>query len=132
MDNTKSFGERLKELRKSRKLTQPQLAEKVGRNPHTIKDYEAGRASPSLQALELLSKALGVSQKDLMDSAAPIPAPVSAPPSQSLRKFLKVPDDVVEMAQDFNLNDEVWDMVRVAMRNGLKNLQKEQSKKNLA
>lgn len=66
-----NIGEKIRKLRKLRGLTQPELAEKVGRNPHTIKDYEKGRATPSVKALSLLADALGVSESQLVSGEIP-------------------------------------------------------------
>lgn len=66
-----NIGDKIRKLRKLRGLTQPELAEKVGRNPHTIKDYEKGRAKPSVRALSLLANALGVSESQLVSGEVP-------------------------------------------------------------
>lgn len=47
--------ERLKELRKSKGLSQVALAEKVGMSKSTIGAYETGDITPSLQALNTLA-----------------------------------------------------------------------------
>src|SRR5690242_14290521 len=54
-----TFGERLKELRSSAGLTQPQLAERTGLGLPTVKDYEGGRRSPSLENAQKLAAAMG-------------------------------------------------------------------------
>lgn len=66
-----NIGDKIRNLRKLRGLTQIELAEKVGRNPHTIKDYEKGRATPSIKALSLLADALGVSESQLVNGELP-------------------------------------------------------------
>ena len=62
-----NIGDKIRNLRKQAGLSQVKLAELVERNPHTIKDYEAGRVVPSWEATVKIAQALGVSQKDLMD-----------------------------------------------------------------
>lgn len=112
MDNTQPLGEKIRALRIKCKLTQPALAEKVGVNPHTIKDYEAGRRSPPMKKLVLIARELGVAVSDLVSSEAPIP--LELPASHALKKYLKIPDDIIERAQAHELNGKVWEYVRIA------------------
>ncbi|MDI6035570.1 helix-turn-helix domain-containing protein [Streptococcus equi] len=53
-----SFSDRLKELRKKNKLTQQELADKVGTNRVNITKWETGRTSPNLNDLSTLAKVL--------------------------------------------------------------------------
>lgn len=55
------IGEKIKALRKTRGLTQEQLAEKLGVQRATISNYEIGRRSPHLKELEKIASILGVS-----------------------------------------------------------------------
>src|SRR4051812_25620069 len=55
-----TFGEKLKELRLARGLTQPQVVESTGVGLQTLKDYEGNRRSPSLEIAQKLAAALGV------------------------------------------------------------------------
>lgn len=54
------IGKKIKILRKTRGLTQEQLAEKLNVKRATISNYEIGRRSPHIKELEEISKALGV------------------------------------------------------------------------
>lgn len=54
-ESTMELKERLKELRKSKGLSQVALAEKVGMSKSTIGAYETGDITPSLQALNTLA-----------------------------------------------------------------------------
>lgn len=61
MNNTKKLlGKRIQELRKSKKLTQEELAEMVGIGTPNISYFETGKFSPSVETLEKLAKALDV------------------------------------------------------------------------
>lgn len=55
------FGERLKELRKSKKVTQEDLAKKFDVNPATVSAWEVGKAEPSYEVLTKLANYFGVS-----------------------------------------------------------------------
>ena len=54
------IGKKIRILRKTRGLTQEQLAEKVNVKRATISNYEIGRRSPHIKELEDISNALGV------------------------------------------------------------------------
>lgn len=53
-------GERIKEIRKKRNLTQKQLGELSGIAESTIRSYELGRLNPKYETLEKIAKALKV------------------------------------------------------------------------
>ena len=54
------IGHKIRILRKTRGLTQEQLAEKLNVKRATISNYEIGRRSPHIKELEAISEALGV------------------------------------------------------------------------
>jgi len=56
----KSFGERLKSLRKTRKLTQEELGRSVGVDYKHIGAIERGIRSPSFDVIERIAKALKI------------------------------------------------------------------------
>ena len=60
---------RIKFERIKRNLSQEQLAELADLNRNTIGNIERGIASPTVETLEKLSKAVGVNVLDLMDVA---------------------------------------------------------------
>ena len=60
------FGDRLRKLRKERKLTQKELATLVGVKNSVISFYEVGDRTPSLEVLIKLSKALRISTDVLL------------------------------------------------------------------
>ncbi|MBE6777069.1 MAG: helix-turn-helix transcriptional regulator [Ruminococcaceae bacterium] len=60
------FGDRLRQFRKERKLTQKELATLIGVKNSVISFYEVGDRKPSLEALIKLSKALHISTDILL------------------------------------------------------------------
>jgi transcriptional regulator with XRE-family HTH domain len=66
MDNY--LGLNIKYLRKQKKLTQDQLADKIGVNRAMIGSYEENRAVPKLSALRIISHYFGVSIDDLVNT----------------------------------------------------------------
>ena len=55
-----NVGSKLKTLRKGRKLTQEQAAEKLGITRATVSNYEVGRRSPHLSELKRIADFYGV------------------------------------------------------------------------
>jgi transcriptional regulator with XRE-family HTH domain len=86
-----TFGEMLRELRQSAKLSQSQLSEVAGIGLPTLKDYEGDRRSPSLEIAQKLAGALGVKVTAFDGAefrhAAQRPAPTAPPPRRTGRKM---------------------------------------------
>ncbi|MBI4023763.1 MAG: helix-turn-helix transcriptional regulator [Verrucomicrobia bacterium] len=61
----KKLGRRIADLRRSKKLTQEQLAEKLGYSVEFISLVERGVNAPSVAGLEKFAKALKVEVGDL-------------------------------------------------------------------
>jgi transcriptional regulator with XRE-family HTH domain len=77
-DMEKTFGERVREARKSLKLTQKQLAKKSGLSQTTISDIERGRNAASKEILQL-AQALHQSAEYLQfGTIGAIPAPITS------------------------------------------------------
>jgi transcriptional regulator with XRE-family HTH domain len=66
MDTLKKFGERVRELRVKRGLSQEQLAESSGLHRTYISSLELGKRNVSLINIHALAKALGVSPDKLL------------------------------------------------------------------
>ncbi len=68
MKKTKELlGARIKELRRTKKLSQFQLSEKIGIDPKHLSRIEVGKSYPSLDTLEKIAKVLNVETKDLFE-----------------------------------------------------------------
>ena len=65
------LGERLKETRERRGLTQEQLAHAVKMNAARISDYESGRIVPKLEKAVALAVALDVTLDELVGRTTP-------------------------------------------------------------
>jgi len=61
------LGARIKELRKSRAMSQEQLAEKIDVDPKHLSRIEVGRGYPSLDALENIARVLNVEMRCLFE-----------------------------------------------------------------
>ena len=58
--NNESIGKKLKTLRKSQRLTQQTVADKIGITRATISNYEIDRRTPNLRDLQKIADFFGV------------------------------------------------------------------------
>jgi transcriptional regulator with XRE-family HTH domain len=65
-DVTVRFGNRLREVRKGKGLTQEKLAESAKLSRNYVNDVERGRRNVTIATVESLARALGVRMADLM------------------------------------------------------------------
>jgi len=65
--NTYVTGTTIKQLRESRKLTQAELAEKIGVSSKTVSKWETAKGLPDISLLRPLAMALGISVIELMN-----------------------------------------------------------------
>lgn len=63
------IGLTIKELRKSKKITQKQLAEKIGKVESTVRMWELGKNKPQPDSLKKLAEVLEVDYLELMRAA---------------------------------------------------------------
>ncbi|MBE6047324.1 MAG: helix-turn-helix transcriptional regulator [Clostridium sp.] len=59
-NNTNILGQKIKETRKEKKLTQKALAELIGKSPEAVRKYETGERQPPISVLYDICDALGV------------------------------------------------------------------------
>lgn len=57
----KIFGKRLREVRKSKKITQQELADRLGIKRNTYSDWENGKTEPTFEILVKLADLFDVS-----------------------------------------------------------------------
>ena len=62
------IGKKIVKYRRKNKLSQEQLAEKIGVTRQTISNWELNETSPNPEQLKILSKALKVSIDELLDN----------------------------------------------------------------
>ena len=65
--NTYVTGTTIKQLRESRKMTQAELADRIGVSSKTVSKWETARGLPDISLLQPLARALGVSVIELMN-----------------------------------------------------------------
>lgn len=67
MQNKELVGKRIKELRKARKLSQENLAEKLGIEPRQLSKLETGKHYPSYETMTNLLQLLDISFEDFQN-----------------------------------------------------------------
>ena len=65
--NTYVTGTTIRQLRESRRITQAELAEKIGVSSKTISKWETAKGLPDISLLQPLAQALGISVIELMN-----------------------------------------------------------------
>ncbi len=61
-----TIGERLRRMRKARKVTQMELAERTGVAHSTVVRIERGQTKPKIETIEKFAQVLGVDPKGLV------------------------------------------------------------------
>ena len=64
----KQFGQFIAEIRKEKKMTQAELAEKINVTDKAVSRWERGLGFPDIQTLEPLAQSLGISVLELKRS----------------------------------------------------------------
>ena len=67
MDIKKGVGQKIQDIRKSKGITQEQLAEAVGLETVSISKIETGRSYPTSENLSKIAEILSVHPRDLYD-----------------------------------------------------------------
>ncbi|WP_207703291.1 helix-turn-helix domain-containing protein [Candidatus Enterococcus ferrettii] len=73
----KYFSDKLKAVRKSKKMTQSDLAEKIGVSKWAITSYEQARTYPSVETLMKICEALNTSSDYLLGISDNLPTKLS-------------------------------------------------------
>ena len=97
-----NFSQKLKELRKSKKITQEQLAKVIGVERSSIGKYETGTI-PSIEILTRIAQYFDVSTDELLGNE-------KKPPTKAT-----VTDDDIKVALfggDGEVTDEMWEEVK--------------------
>ena len=94
MFNNDTFGDRLKELRKSKKLTQVQVSEMIGVQQGTYSRWENGTLEPNLEAVVKLAKLFDTTTdyllgKTIYSTLDVIPHPITRIDMKKLKEFNK-------------------------------------------
>ena len=94
MFNNNSFGDRLKELRKSKKLTQVQVSKMIDVQQGTYSRWENGTLEPNLEAVVKLAKLFDTTTdyllgKTIYSTLDVVPHPITRIDLKKLKEFNK-------------------------------------------
>ena len=67
MGKKEEVGQRIRVMRKSRHMTQEELAKAIGQSPSSITMYETGRRSPDYETLEAMADVFNVPLSSLLE-----------------------------------------------------------------
>jgi transcriptional regulator with XRE-family HTH domain len=96
------LGQRIRQLREARGLTQAELAGLILKSVETISNFERGKTLPSVLTLTALSRHLHIELRDLFDFEAPAPAESDRDPLVLIAGRLRLlPEEDVALAADF-------------------------------
>jgi transcriptional regulator with XRE-family HTH domain len=84
------LGEKIRQLRKLRELTQEQLGEKAGISYKFIGEVERGIVNPSLDSLIGIARALNVNVKELFPSESDLITEFSSEELQTIKRAVKL------------------------------------------
>ena len=74
-----NLGERIARIRRERRLTQSQLAERLYVTPQAVSKWERGLSLPDAEMLGRIARVLGVGTDELLGLTAAAPPPAGAP-----------------------------------------------------
>ena len=72
MGKKEEIGLRIRTMRKSRRMTQEDLAKAIGQSPSSITMYETGRREPDIETLEAFADVFNVPLSFLISDEAPM------------------------------------------------------------
>lgn len=124
------MGERIKELRKSLKMTQQEFADRLNIQRGSIASYETGRISPSNATISLICKELNVSEDWLRNGNGDMFIPITR--DEEIASFIgSVQADVDDTFKKrfisalAKLSTEEWKAIEHLMENMINEREKE-------
>lgn len=98
-----TFGEKLKEARKTKQLTQKQLADKIGAKHNSVSDWENNKNKPDPDTIELLCGVLDITPNYLLSSEPSEFSPVEKLLIQKYRSLDSFGQETVNMILEHEL-----------------------------
>ena len=103
-----TIGERIKQARKAKGLTQKQLGDLSNTSEGTVRQYEIGKRQPRLEQLQAIAAALGVPTVDLLGpyDGPPLPGLVDGDKMEEVEPFHYSPSQARANAAMNQMNPE--------------------------
>lgn len=113
-----NIGPKLAQLRRSKGLTQEQLADRLGVTRQSVSKWEGGAAMPELEKLVALSELFGVSVDYLVKDVIEEPEPPVASEGGSAAKLTEQMEEISRMFQGYRWDSRtrIWGVPLVSVR----------------
>ena len=89
MGKREEIGLRIRTMRKSRNMTQEDLAKAIDQSASSITMYETGRREPDLETLEALADVFNVTLGSIISGETRNGAPIIIPDSDRFRRIME-------------------------------------------
>ena len=93
-----AFGDSLRKIRKSRNMSQDDLAELLGTSKQVISRYETGQRSPKVSVVDEYASKLGVTIAELTGSSRSVLELAFSPDSPASRKLRAIGEQLTPLA----------------------------------
>lgn len=113
------YGNRLKTIRTSRKLTQATVAERMGVSEAQISRWEAGKDNFPSSRVPDLAAAYGCAMGDIFDEPKPKPEPVQVPIVPTVEQLVPLLEALIPLLPDGDPTDLALQVVAEALAYGL-------------
>lgn len=93
MGKREEIGKRIRTMRKSRGMTQEDLARSIEQSPSSITMYETGRREPDLETLEALADVFNVTLGSIVSGETRMEMPIYIPDTEKYTKVVRYMSD---------------------------------------
>lgn len=121
-----SIGENIKKARKSKKMTQKELAKFIGKSERMVQKYEKGEIEPSFETLEKIAGTLEVFVFEFLDDNVYV---TSSENSVEIKKYTKFDEELIrellktlvheEELKFYNLFDDDYTLLLNSIKHNL-------------
>jgi len=94
--DSSTFGDRLKALRKAKKMNQTQLAKVIGCSQPTVHDYEKGGVSPSIEGLQKIANEYKVNMNWLLTGEGDMYLSANIPVSDNFKELTQMLETMID------------------------------------
>ena len=93
MGKREQIGLRIRTMRKSRNMTQEDLAKAIDQSASSITMYETGRREPDLETLEAMADVFNVTLGSIISGETRIETPIFIPDTEKYTKVIRFMSD---------------------------------------
>lgn len=99
-----------------------EIASSIGVTESSLHRWKSGTDVPKLENVDALAKLFGVDPAEFYKTEGNV---ITLTPRGALKKYLVIPDEIVEELSHFEEKDKIWEMIKGAIK-----IQKEFNAKN--